>query len=153
MNKAKLNKDLQFGFRSETTATDYLEKFFKCKLKNTGIDDGDRFNKFDYRGILPSGKKIKVELKTRRCQFGDYPDLQFEMGKIVEAEKLSSNEEYECYFVWRCIKNNNWGEDGFHYWRYNQDEWNSGEGGRRDRGKNEWKILCKIKNEYIKKMF
>lgn len=157
MDYSKLNKDLDFGFKSEMTAKDYLEKYFDCQLKNTNIDDGDKFNKFDFRGVLKNGRKCKIELKTRRCEFGDYPDLQFELGKIEKAIELIEHDDYECFFVWRCIKKNgqfnNWGEDGFYLWEFNDDEWFKGEGGRVDRGKNEWKMLCKIKNQYIKKMF
>ena len=150
MNKQKLQTDLDFGFRSETTATKYLEEFFECILYNTRIDDGDQYNKFDYRGDIG-----KVEIKTRRCKFGDYPDLQFELGKIEDGLTfLEENPDKKCYFVWRCI-NNGWGKEGFYYWELKPQsrEWFKGEGGRFDRGKDEWKILAKIKNEHIMKMF
>lgn len=148
----KLDEDLEFGFRSEDTARPFLNDFFECDLYNTRTDDNDEFNKFDYRGFKHD-KKIKVELKTRRCKFGDYPDLQFELGKIKEAEKfIKDNPTAECYFVWRCIYDG-WGKEGFVYWKYHPDEYFKGMGGRTDRGRDEWKLLCKIKNDNIKKMF
>lgn len=153
MNQRKLQKDLKFGFRSEDTARKHLNKYFKCELFNTRSDDNDKYNKFDYRGTLEDDTKIKVELKTRRCKFGDYPDLQFELGKIKETQKfIKENPTAKCYFVWRCI-NEGWGENAFYVWEYNPEEYFEGEGGRRDRGIDEWKILCKVENKYISKMF
>ena len=141
MNNKK-QQDLKFGFSSEDTSKMYLERRFGV------LDKTDKYNKFDF-----VNDKYKVELKTRKCKFGDYPDLQFEVGKIVEAKKyLLENPEREVYFIWRCIKDG-WDEKGFYYWKYNEDEYFEGEGGRVDRGAGEWKILAKIKNEYINPLF
>lgn len=165
INKNKLNQDLKFGFDSEDTSRPFLNRFFKCELYNTRTDDNDKYNKFDYRGEVKDNNlpewylkkmyptKIKVELKTRKCKFGQYPDLQFELGKIKEAQQfLRDHPTGKCYFVWRCIYDG-WDEKGFVYWEYNKDEYFTGWGGRNDRGKDEYKTLCKIKNKYIKRMF
>ena len=75
MNNKK-EQDLKFGFSSEDTSKMYLERRFGV------LDKTDKYNKFDF-----VNDKYKVELKTRKCKFGDYPDLQFEVGKIVEVKK------------------------------------------------------------------
>ena len=78
------------------------------------------------------------------------------MGKIKDGIKFCKNNVGgRCFFVWRCIgKNGNkWGEESYHYWELKDGEWFKGMGGRFDRGKDEWKLLCKIKNEYIKPLF
>tara|TARA_R110000803_G_scaffold102283_1_gene170334 strand:- start:4337 stop:4798 length:462 start_codon:yes stop_codon:yes gene_type:complete len=153
MNWKKKQDDLDFGFRSEDTARPFLNRFVDIELYNTRTDDNDTYNKFDYRAIRPCGKRIKLELKTRRCKFGDFPDLQFELGKIYEAEEyLKQYPDAECYFVWRCI-HEGWGKEAFYYWEYHPDQWFIGDGGRHDRGVDEWKKLCKVKNKFIKKMF
>jgi len=141
MNNKKI-EDLKFGLKSEDTAKIILEKHFGELFKL------DKYNKFDFRN-----DRYRIELKTRRCKFGDYPDLQFELGKIIEARKYKEeNPEKECFFVWRCI-GDGWGEEGFYYWKYNEEEYFEGEGGRNDRGLDEWKILAKIKNEFIRPLF
>tara|TARA_B100001094_G_C18196316_1_gene811492 strand:- start:20347 stop:20820 length:474 start_codon:yes stop_codon:yes gene_type:complete len=145
-------KDLELGIKSEDSATPSLEKIFG-ELWNTGKDLGQKWAKYDYRS-----KKYpwKIELKTRRCDFGDYPDLQFELGKIKEGiDFIKNNEGGRCFFIWRCIGKfgNQWGEERFYYWELNEDEWFKGMGGRMDRGQDEWKMLCKVNIEHIKPLF
>ena len=142
MSNSKKTNDLKFGLNSEDTSKKYLEEKFG-KLEKT-----DKYNKFDF-----VNDKYKIELKTRKCNFGQYPDLQFELGKIEEGKKyLLENPDNEVYFIWRCI-NEGWGKEAFYYWKYKEDEYFEGEGGRFDRGYGEWKTLAKIKNQYIKPLF
>ena len=145
-------KDLELGLKSEDSSMKYLEEIFG-ELWNTGTDLGQKFNKYDFRS---KDKPLKIELKTRRCDFQDYPDLQFELGKIENGLKfIKDNPEGKCFFVWRCIGKNGdkWGKERFYYWELKDGEWFKGMGGRNDRGKDEWRLLCKIKNEYIKPLF
>jgi|TARA_R100000482_G_C5119575_1_gene144935 hypothetical protein len=145
----KFLKDLEFGEKSEDSSMVYLEEIFG-ELYNLRNDFGDNFNKYDFRS---KEKPIKVELKTRRCKFGQYPDLQFELGKIKDGIKFcKDNPDGRCFFVWRCIYDG-WGKEGFYYWELKDGEWFKGMGGRHDRGRDEWKLLCKIKNEYINPLF
>jgi len=65
---------------------------------------------------------------------------------------LKNNPDGRCFFLWRCI-NDGWGKEGFYYWEYNKDEVDIKWGGRNDRGKDEYKLLVAIKNEYIKPLF
>mgnify|MGYP003133914463 CR=1 FL=1 len=144
---SKVQSDLKFGFKSEDESQKYLEQIFG-ELKNTRTDDKDQYNKFDYRN-----DKCKIELKTRKCRFGQYPDLYFELGKIKEGIKYKKeNPDKKVFFIWRCVYTS-WKEEGYYYWELNEEEYNTGYGGRNDRGKDEYKILVKIKNEYIKPLF
>ena len=141
-----LAKDLKFGFDSEDSSKKYLEYVYG-PLTNTRIE-GDRFAKFDFYN-----ENFKVELKTRRCRFGQYPDLYFEKGKIYEGvEWLKKNPDGRCFFLWRCV-NDGWGKEGFYFWEYNEDELDFKWGGRDDRGKDEYKMLVAIKNKWIKPLF
>ena len=145
-------KDLELGLKSEDSSMPFLTQIFG-ELWNTGKDLGNKWSKYDFRS---KDKPWKVELKTRRCDFGDYPDLQFELGKIYEGIYfIKKNEGGRCFFVWRCIGKNgdHWEKERFYYWELNEDEWFKGMGGRTDRGKNEWRMLCKIKNKYINPLF
>ena len=145
-------KDLELGLKSEDSSMPYLEEIFG-ELWNTGKDLGQTYNKYDFRSKT---KPLKVELKTRRCDYGDYPDLQFELGKIENGIKfIKDNPDGRCFFVWRCIgkHGNKWGKERFYYWELKDGEWFKGMGGRNDRGKDEWRLLCKIKNEYINPLF
>tara|TARA_R110000782_G_scaffold267936_1_gene363813 strand:+ start:6709 stop:7149 length:441 start_codon:yes stop_codon:yes gene_type:complete len=138
-----LAKDLKFGLGSENTSKKYLEYVFG-PLTHTE----DKFAKFDFYN-----ENFKVELKTRRCKFGQYPDLYFEKGKIHEGvEWLKKNPDGRCFFLWRCI-NDGWGKEGFYFWEYNEDELDFKWGGRDDRGKDEYKMLVAIKNKWIKPLF
>ena len=141
-----LAKDLKFGFDSEDSSKKYLEYVYG-PLTNTRIE-GDRFAKFDFYN-----ENFKVELKTRRCKFGQYPDLYFEKGKIHEGvEWLKKNPDGRCFFLWRCV-NDGWGKEGFYFWEYNEDELDFAWGGRDDRGKDEYGMLVAIKNKWIKPLF
>ena len=139
---SKLQSDLEFGFKSEDESLPYLEAIFG-KLEKT-----DQYNKFDYLNDA-----CKIELKTRKCRFGQYPDLYFELGKIKEGIKFKKdNPDKKVFFIWRCLYTSE-KEEGFYYWELNEAEVNTGYGGRNDRGRDEYKILVKIKNEYIKPLF
>ena len=72
----KFQNDLKLGLKSENTSIPLLERIFGEIIKT------DRYNKYDFKCLH---KPIKIELKTRRCDFGDYPDLQFELGKIEDG--------------------------------------------------------------------
>lgn len=139
----KFQNDLKLGLKSENTSIPLLERIFGEIIKT------DRYNKYDFKCLH---KPIKIELKTRRCDFGDYPDLQFELGKIEDGIKYcNDNEGGRCFFVWRCIgkDGNKWGDERYYYWELKDGEWFKGMGGRNDRGKDEWRLLCKIENKYI----
>jgi len=146
-------KDLELGLKSEDSSMPYLTQIFG-ELWNTGKDLGDKYSRYDFRS---KDKPWKIELKTRRIDFDNhYPDLQFELGKIYNGlDFIKNNEGGRCFFVWRCIGTNGdkWGGERFYYWELNDEEWFKGMGGRFDRGKDEWKMLCKIKKEHIKNLF
>ena len=142
----KLKEDLKFGFDSEDSSKKYLDYVFG-PLTNTR-HEGDKFAKYDFYN-----DNFKVELKTRKCKFGQYPDLYFEKGKLWEGvEWLKKNPEGRVFFLWRCIYDG-WGRNGFVYWEYNKDELDFKWGGRDDRDKDEYKMLVAIKNKWIKKLF
>jgi len=133
MNNRK-TQDLAFGMTMEQRIQPTLQETFGDLHNN---NDENKFAHIDFKNDL-----YGVEYKRRRLTFGRYPTLFFEMFKVDEAKKYVK-EGKRVFFIWHC-------DDGLYYWEYDEDQWFSAWGGRRDRGKIEESDLCNVKNEYIK---
>lgn len=133
MNNRK-NQDLQFGLTMEQRIQPTLQETFGKLINN---NEENKYAHIDFKNNL-----YGVEYKRRRINFGKYPTLFFEMFKVDEAKKYI-NEGKRVFFIWHC-------DDGLYYWEYNEAEWFSAWGGRRDRGTIEESDLCNVNIEYIK---
>ena len=75
------------------------------------------------------------ELKTRRNNKDAYPDTMVGYNKIKEAEEDVSVFKYRFYFIFT---------DGTYYWDFVRDNYRISMGGRRDRGRPEFKEYAYI---------
>ena len=126
--------DLKFGLEAEKIIKKHLEETFGNLTKTE-----DPYHNLDFYN-----DKVYVEFKRRRCTYGQYPDLMFELCKIEKGLELIE-EGVRIFFVWGC-------NNGSYYWELKErdKEYFKAMGGRNDRGKDEYKILAHIKNRYIK---
>ena len=132
MNQLKLNRDLQFGLKSE--------ELVMVKLQNRfgDLQKLDKYNDFDFKG-----DKIYIELKTRRINHNKYPSLMFPKRKLDKGLELYTDEGAEILFVFRCL-------DGLYGWYYIadgeiSDNYEIKTGGRKDRGIVEVEDMVHIK--------
>lgn len=130
-----LKKDLDFGISNEEKIISIIkEKFDKNleKIKNNLFV-------FDF-----SSDKCYVELKTRRNIKDKYPDTMIGYNKIVYAMQT----DRPVYFCFQF-------EDGLYYYEFNKEDLNNNniivkKGGRKDRGRYEYKDYAFIKTNLLK---
>ena len=130
-----LKKDLDFGISNEGKIINILkEKFDKDleKIKNNIFV-------FDF-----SSDKCYVELKTRRNSKDKYPDTMIGYNKIAYA----INTDKPVYFCFHFT-------DGLYYYEFDKEDLNNGNikvkrGGRKDRGRYDYKDYGFIKTEILK---
>lgn len=117
--------DIFIGKINEDYITDVICSHFNIKkLNKTGS-----FHQLDFY----SDDKIYFEIKSRRCNHNKYSSTMIGYNKI---EWIHKNNIKDVYFVFVF-------EDGDYFYKYNkEDKFETGLGGRWDRGKNE------IKNYY-----
>ena len=130
-------KDRQFGRENEDKLLNTFQEKFACKL-NKAID---RYSIFDY-----SSDDCFVELKTRKNTKDKYKDTMVGNNKIINAEKINK----PVYFCFSFT-------DGLYYWKYNKDDLKNGnveirQGGRCDRGRDEYKDYAFIKTNLLEKI-
>tara|TARA_R100000951_G_scaffold93919_1_gene82508 strand:+ start:3930 stop:4352 length:423 start_codon:yes stop_codon:yes gene_type:complete len=133
MNRSK-QADLKYGLSMEQRNQPELEKVFGTLHNN---NDENKYSHIDFKN-----DKFGVEYKRRMIKFGQYKTLFFEMFKVKEARKYIE-EGKRVFFCWHC-------NDDKYVWEFNEDQWFSAWGGRRDRGKIEESDLCNVNLEYIK---
>jgi len=126
-------QDLKYGLSWEQKIQPTLETTFGKLINN---NDENKYSHIDFKN-----DKYAVEYKRRKIKFGKYPTLFFEMFKVKEARKYIE-EGKRVFFCWHC-------EDDLFYWEFNEEQWFSAWGGRRDRGKVEENELCNVSIEYI----
>ena len=130
--KAKLNKDLIYGFKCEDELL--------CKIREKWGKDIQKTHKwatFDFED-----DKTQLELKNRRCSSTTYPSMMIGLNKILKAEKTTDKKSV---FLWNL-------NDGLFFWDYNKDEYDVGNGGRWDRGKDERKTTAFIPMKHLTKV-
>lgn len=127
-------KDLEMGTINENQIQTIIKEYFKCNdLKKL-----DKYNVFDFYSPL---NELYFEVKSRRCNYMSYPTTIIGYNKFVEASKLNGDK----YFVF--IFN-----DGNYYYKYiNDDKFDIANGGRNDRGKDEYKNYVYIPIEKLTK--
>ena len=126
----KFNKDYEKGISNEDRVLEFLNKdnvnkFCKCS-KNYEFD----FMNSEYT----------IELKSRRNNFNKYPSTMCGYNKLKIAEEDTEN-KYKFLFLFT---------DGLYEWEYNKDEYTVKKGGRKDRGKFEYKDYAYIGIDKLK---
>lgn len=128
--------DLDYGKSREEELTKLVKGMWGDDLRKTY----SKYNFFDFYGI----NKL-VELKSRKCNYTDYPDIMIGLNKIQTAQKKP---ERLTVFVFEY-------NDGIWYWIYDELEANDIDvrvGGRKDRGLDETKDYAFIPKRYLKKI-
>ena len=131
MNKKKLCRDLEYGFKCEDRLFSKFKKIWGDDIKKT-----NQYDTFDYMN-----DDIQIELKNRRCYSYTYPSMMIGLNKLIDAEL----NKRRSVFVWNL-------KDGLFYWNYNKDEYTTAFGGRKDRGIDERKITAFIDMKHLKRL-
>lgn len=124
-------KDIEFGNYYEKKVIEFLNK-------NNYKDEELKFYKNPYSTMDMCNSKNICELKTRRINHKQYPDMMIGLNKIEEAEKDKKYEKFDFWYYFLC-------KDGLYGWRYRpQHNLSFRIGGRTDRGKDERKMCAFI---------
>ena len=120
----KFNKDYEKGISNEDRVLEFLNKdnvnkFCKCS-KNYEFD----FINSEYT----------IELKSRNNNHNTYPSTMCGYNKLKIAEEDTEN-KYKFLFLFK---------DGLYEWNFKKDEYTVKKGGRKDRGKFEYKDYAYI---------
>ena len=120
----KLQNDLEFGNNAELSVQQKFESHFNCSLTRTRPT-----HLFDF---INEEEKIIIELKTRRNTKHKYDTTMVGYNKIIEAQRLKQ-EGWSVYFTFNFT-------DALCFYDYNttDESWKK-EGGRKDRGRPEYK--------------
>jgi hypothetical protein len=126
----KFNNDYEKGISNEDRVIEFLnkdntDKFCKCS-KNY---------EFDFMNT-----QYTIELKSRRNNYSKYPSTMCGYNKLLIAEDNPDN-TYKFLFLFT---------DGLYEWEYNKDEFTVKKGGRKDRGKCEYKDYAYINISKLK---
>ena len=120
--------DYEMGVLKERELHSTLEKFFGCVFEKPS----NKYSVFDF-----FSNKCYVELKTRRNNWKTYPSTIVGKNKLDFAKSIKDRPVYFCFQF----------QDGLFYWIYNELDIENGyvvfgEGGRNDRGRNEYKTYA-----------
>ena len=129
-----MNKDLQFGLQNEIEMKPLIEKTLNETFKMT-----EQFCCYDY----VSDKSI-VELKSRKCNYSQYPTTILTKHKVKKMMQVDKNRFVFIKFT-----------DGLYYCRLNQellDNSTVSKGGRSDRGRIEFNDYYYIPLNYFNKV-
>lgn len=125
MNKKK-EEDLFMGQLNE----DYIKDVICSHFNLQHLNKLDIFNTMDFQC-----DNNYFEIKSRNCNHNKYDTTMIGYNKINFAKRFP---QYNCYFVFVFT-------DGDYYYKYNpEDKFETGIGGRNDRGKAEYKKYCYI---------
>lgn len=131
-----LKKDLLFGGERENFIHRYIDEYFKCNSSKTG-----RCNTFDF---IDDDLKLIFELKSRRTSKNKYYDTMIGANKVTEGYKLLEK-GYKIYFLFNFT-------DRLCAYELTKtsikDSWFR-KGGRKDRGRYEFKNYCFIPNKLL----
>ena len=139
MNKKQ--KDLSFGFKSESDIHEILEEYFGT-LKNTeDITEYGRHFEFD-----KVNDEFFIEVKTRRINHNQYDSLFFGKNKFLKGNQLlEENPNVRIFYLWRC-------HDGIFGWEHDSSEYKIKIQGRCDRGRAEYTECIDVKQKNIKSL-
>lgn len=135
LNLELLEKDVNYGLLKEDEIKQNLIDFFK-------LDELIKLSKFHTMDFKSDNKYF--EIKSRRFNHNKYETTMIGKNKIDYAQKYNDN-TYYFIFVF---------EDGIYYYKYNiNDKLECYIGGRKDRGKSEYKPYYYIPINYLIKLF
>lgn len=139
-SKSKRMKDISWGERQEEYKLPILQTFFGDDIESTKEKYGSHFE-FDYYN-----DNYFIEMKSRRCRFGDYPTLIFGENKLIKGDELlRENPALKIYYIWNC-------RDALYFWEHRSSPYSVKLNGRNDRGANEYDYCVNVRNQYIKKL-
>jgi hypothetical protein len=120
--------DYEMGVLKERELHSTLEKFFGCVFEKPS----NKYSVFDF-----FSEKCYMEVKTRRNNWKTYPSTIVGKNKLDFAKSIKDRPVYFCFQF----------QDGLFYWIYNELDIENGyvvfgEGGRNDRGRNEYKTYA-----------
>lgn len=92
-NNAQYISDRKYGLLNEEIMKPILSHFFNIELTK----DEYRYAIFDF---FNKEKKIKIELKSRKCNFTNETEPIISMSKICAGYNLI-NKGYRVFFVWK----------------------------------------------------
>jgi|DEB0MinimDraft_10_1074344.scaffolds.fasta_scaffold07724_3 hypothetical protein len=126
----KFNNDYEKGISNEDRVLEFLnkdnnDKFFKCS-KNY---------EFDFMNL-----EYTIELKSRNNNYNTYPSTMCGYNKLKIAEE-NPDKKYKFLFLFK---------DGLYEWDFKKDEYIVKKGGRKDRGKFEYKDYAYIEINKLK---
>jgi hypothetical protein len=132
--KIKLQEDIDFGIDGENGIKTTIENLLLTTITKTD-------NKFDVMDYIDSDGDY-YEIKTRRNTHNKYPTTMVGENKI----KFCKTSDKICLFFFRFT-------DGDYYWPFNNNDFLLfSNGGRNDRGCDEYKKYCYIPIRYLKKV-
>jgi hypothetical protein len=100
-----LQEDLSLGYKNEEELIPILNNFFNDNFRNTKDLYGNEYYNYDFEGV----NGTRIELKSRRNKYNDYPTTLMPVHKCV-CEKLCPN-----IFVFNF-------SDGLYYLEWNADK-------------------------------
>ncbi len=140
MSESKKMKDITFGERQEEYKLPILQTYFSDNIESTREKYGKMFE-FDY-----FDDNYFIEMKSRRCNFGQYPTLMFGENKLIKGDELlSENPNLKIYYIWNCY-------DNLYFWKHRSSPYTTKISGRYDRGRDETNMCVHVENQYIKKL-
>jgi len=136
MDEEKKQADMKLGLQSEDECLPIFREVFDKHLCKT-----DHYSYMDY--ISP---KTYIELKTRNCKSDAFNTIMIGKNKV----EFSLKSKRKCILAWRFT-------DGIYYYIVNKKDVDNGSvfyamGGRKDRGRDETKMVAYIKKELLIKM-
>jgi len=118
---AQYQSDLEFGLNAEIILKNTLENEFGL------LNQLDKYNPFDYEN-----DDYLIELKSRRINHNQYPTAMVNLSKILKTNNSNKNRVIVFNYL-----------DGLYKWVVD-DNYNTGIGGRNDRGVSEYSEMAYI---------
>ena len=138
--ESKRIKDISWGERQEEYKLPIMKTFFGDDIESTKDKYGSHFE-FDYYN-----KDCFIEMKSRRCKYGDFQTLIFGENKLIKGDQLlRENPNLRIFYIWNC-------RDAIYFWEHRSSPYSTRMSGRNDRGANEYDICVHVRNKYIKKL-
>ena len=138
--ESKRMKDITWGERQEKYKLPIMKTFFGDDIESTKEKFGSRFE-FDFYN-----DNYFIEMKSRRCKYGDFQTLMFGENKLIKGDELlRENPNLKIFYTWNCY-------DGLYFWPHRSSPYSTRMSGRNDRGRDEYDICVHVRNKYIKKL-
>lgn len=139
--ESQKESDLSFGELCENKVLKFLNE---GEYKENPLEKTDKFNTWDF-----INSDACIELKSRRCASTDYPTTMIGENKMVacynDRKAVWNSVLREVRFLFLFLFT-----DGLYYWDFNPNEYQVNKGGRKDRGKEEFKRYAYINMNNLK---